>query len=107
MKHPPSLSSRRDFDRVLSRGAKQRTPVATIYAAPGPAPEAPARLGLAVSARAGGAVTRNRIKRRLRAAFRAAGPDRGLDVVIRARAEAATAPFQELEDSLSDLRELR
>ncbi len=59
--------------------------------------DSPGRLGLAVPARVGGAVGRNRIKRRLRAAFRAAGPT-GVDVLVRAEATAQTAPFQELEE---------
>lgn len=68
-----------------------------------PEPDGPSRLGLAVSARAVGAVQRNRIKRRVRAAFRGAAPA-GLDVVVRARPLAATADFQELEENLRGLK---
>jgi ribonuclease P protein component len=48
-------------------------------------------------------VGRNRIKRRVRAAFAAAAPI-GLDVVVRARPLAATTNFQELEESLRELK---
>ena len=60
------------------------------------------RLGLAVPSSVGGAVVRNRIKRRLRAAFVAADLPPGVQVVIRPRAEAATMTFQELERSLRE-----
>lgn len=56
-------------------------------------PAGPGRLGLAV--KAPDAVTRNRIKRRLRAAFRQADV-RGVDVVARAGAEVAGKDYQEL-----------
>jgi len=58
---------------------------------------------LAVPSRVGGAVVRNRIKRRLRASFVRASLPAGLDVVVRARAEAATMDFQELESTLAGL----
>jgi len=65
------------------------------------------RLGLIASRRLGGAVVRNRAKRRLREVFRqqqpaAASPDRrGWDVVIIARAEVATVPFSALQTDLT------
>ena len=52
------------------------------------------RLGMVV--RAPNAVIRNRVKRRLRAAFREAGPVGGTDVVIRADGRAAGKDFQEM-----------
>lgn len=103
MTHPRSLSSARDFRRVLSEGRALRPRWATVHAVRKTA-LGPSRLGLAVPATVGGAVERNRIKRRLRAAFRLAAPSTGLDVVVRARAEAATVPFQELEETFSGLR---
>jgi ribonuclease P protein component len=48
-----------------------------------PYPEEPSRLGLAIRCK-GGAVARNLVKRRLRAAFRQVGPANGYDVVLRA-----------------------
>ena len=59
-----------------------------------PSAGAEARLGLVV--RAPSAVIRNRVKRRLRAAFRQVGAESGTDVVIRADARAAGKDFQEM-----------
>ena len=62
-------------------------------------PNAPSRLGMNVRTRAGTAVARNRIKRRLRAAFVAAAPP-GHDVVVRADERAAMEGFHELVISM-------
>lgn len=59
------------------------------------------RLGLAVSKRVGGSVTRNRVKRRLREAFRelAKSSEGNWDIVMSARPSAAEANFHELQRS--------
>ena len=64
------------------------------------------RLGIVASRRIGGAVVRNRVKRRLRELFRQLEPNAistagGLDLVVIARREAADAPFRLLS---SDFR---
>lgn len=69
--------------------------------------EAPERvgIGLTVTRKLGGAVVRNRIRRRLRAAVReAAGALRagGLDLVIVARQAAQTCPFDQLVRQLRE-----
>ena len=62
---------------------------------------AESRLGVAVPGRAGGAVVRNRIKRRFREAFRVLRPiPAGLDVVVVPKAAATNAPFLELVGAL-------
>ena len=65
------------------------------------------RLGIVASRRMGGAVARNRAKRRIREIFRqrdgnarATDGRRALDLVVIARREAATAPFAEIEKEL-------
>ena len=65
----PSLRSR-DFDTVYRKGRSVSTRFLVLYSFPredDPAGEP--RLGLAVSRQLGGAVERNRLKRRLRASF--------------------------------------
>jgi len=71
-----------------------------------PASDSPCRFGFAISSRLGGAVVRNRIRRRLRASadrLNRDGECQGLDVVIVARGGAAAADFQTLDATLSRL----
>jgi ribonuclease P protein component len=64
------LSRSRDFDAVYRRGRSVSTRFLVLYAFPREEDaDGDARLGLAVSRKLGGAVERNRLKRRLRAAF--------------------------------------
>jgi len=61
------------------------------------------RIGLTVTKKLGGAVARNRIKRRLRAAAREVFPElaeEGCDYVLIARAPAATREFARLLDDM-------
>ena len=95
VRNPLPLRSDRDFRHVLGAGRRARVGGLTVVVAARPDPGAPSRLGMSVGTRAGGAVARNRIKRRLRAAFVAAIP-RGHDVIVRADERAAVEGFQEL-----------
>jgi ribonuclease P protein component len=66
------LSRSRDFDAVYRRGRSVSTRHLVLYAFPRPEDDAAGaepRFGLAVSRKVGGAVARNRLKRRLRAAL--------------------------------------
>ncbi len=106
----PRLKRRADFLRA-GKGARFHarafTLQATVAAAdtePAQTP-APARFGITVTKRIGGAVERNRIKRRLREALRlsrdlSATP--GRDYVIVAKAEALTTDFQVLRTDLTN-----
>jgi len=82
-----------------SAGRARRGPVTVTYADAGSAP-AP-RVAYAVGRRSGTAVTRNRIRRRLRAAMAQVdglGPGAYL---VAAGPEAADLPFEELRTQLS------
>jgi ribonuclease P protein component len=82
-----------DFDSVYRRGrsAANRHLVVYAFARDDRPAGAPARLGLSVSRRIGGAVERNRVKRVLREQFAALSPalPPGLDLVVIARPGAA------------------
>jgi len=58
----------------------------------------PTRIGLVTSKRVGGAVDRNKTRRRLREMIRAVLPTiaPGLDIVVVAKSSAASASFDEL-----------
>jgi ribonuclease P protein component len=81
------LSRSRDFDAVYRSGRSVSTRYLVLYWFPREDDEADPRLGLAVPRAAGGAVARNRIKRRLREAWRAQIEriPRGRDYVLIAR----------------------
>jgi len=62
------------------------------------------RAAVIAGKRVGGAVQRNRAKRRLRALVRAGGPPSGLDLVLVAAAPAVVAPFPDLTAEYDRLR---
>ena len=63
------------------------------------------RLGITASRKVGGAVVRNRVKRRVREWFRRSGSELepGLDLVVIARRSASSLRQVDLERELSDL----
>ncbi len=70
MKRRQRLSRSRDFDAVYRKGRSVSTRYLVLYSFPrDDGADSPSRLGLAVSRQVGGAVERNRIKRRLRSCF--------------------------------------
>lgn len=88
------LSRSRDFDAVYRHGRSVSTRFLVLYRFEREDdPEGEARLGIAVPKKIGGAVTRNRIKRRLREVWRELLPDipRGADYVLLVRAPLADA----------------
>jgi ribonuclease P protein component len=99
MRNPLPLRTDRDFSRVLDTGRRGRAGGLTVVVAAHPEPGAPSRLGMSVRTRARSAVARNRIKRRLRAAF-VAGVPSGHDVIVKADDRAAEEEFQKLVISL-------
>ena len=65
------------------------------------------RVGITVSKKLGGAVIRNRVRRRLREAYRLNEGlfDRGWDIVVVARSRCIGAPFDKLEQAYLSLAE--
>ena len=89
------LSRSGDFQRVYREGSSRANRYLVLYRFPRaedePGGEDGPRLGVSVGRKVGGAVQRNRVKRVLREAFWAAGPELppGHDYVVVARPEAA------------------
>lgn len=94
------LTRREDFTAARKgRRAHSTAFTAQIARRNDDAPHEGPRVGLTVTKKIGGAVERNRIKRRLRAAVRTADPalaDPAADHVLIAKREALTAPFDSL-----------
>jgi ribonuclease P protein component len=95
------LRKRRDF-LAAAKAARAGVPAFLLQARDrGDAGEV--RVGFTVTKKTGGAVVRNRIRRRLREAVRRVLPGRGrpgFDYVLVARAEALRAPFSALVGDL-------
>ena len=94
MRSPRSLSAKRQFLDVFAEGRRARSDGLTVWALPRCGMTG-MRLGLAIPTASGGAASRNRIRRRLRALVRAL-PPQGADIVIRADSSAMALSFQEL-----------
>ena len=98
----PRLTRRGEFLRVAGRGRKAARPGLVLQALPSPG--GALRLGFTATKKIGGAVVRNRAKRRLREAARltlSAEVAAGWDLVLIARDGTPTRPFADL---LGDLR---
>ncbi len=99
MQRQQRLRHRRDFAAVYRSGRSYAHGPLALRIRPNPETERP-RFGFAVGKRLGGAVARNRIKRRLREAIRLSGARGGVDVVVIARNSAGNASYQELHRSI-------
>jgi ribonuclease P protein component len=86
----------------MGSGTRNRVGAITLVAAPGR--DGPPRVGLVVSS-SGGAVARNRIKRRLRHAIGGLQFQPGTDYVIVANRGVEGASFSQLEAWLGDALE--
>lgn len=112
-----TLAKRADFLRVAGRGAKWATAGLVLQACPRSAERAPGagqsganvseaqaiRVGYTASKKVGGAVVRNRARRRLRALARevlATEAAPGHDYVLIARAETATRDYAALRNDM-------
>ena len=108
MKRKYSLRDQRTFARVRRSGRSRRNRLLVLCCLANSLPHN--RFGFVVTKRVGNAVTRNRLKRRLRAIFRL-NPTRlstGYDIVVVCRSAAARASYWDLESAALQLvRSLR
>ena len=93
------LTHRSEYERVKQKGLTQRGRLMMLNAMPVES-SGPWRAGFVTSGRLGGAVARNRVRRRLREIVRRHQHDlrQGVWFVIIARHQAATARYDALED---------
>ncbi len=100
-----TLRNSRDFRRVIEGGTREILETITAYRLPNR--EGKTRVGITVSKKAGGSITRNRIKRRIREAVRRNTPllPTGEDVVIMARRGIASAAYGDIEDDIRGMRQ--
>jgi ribonuclease P protein component len=97
------LRSKRDFAAVYRKGRVQGNRLLAVRIHPNKSDIT--RFGFVAGKVVGGAVVRNRVKRRLREAARALDVKPGLDIVIGARKAAADADFHALSSALASLLE--
>lgn len=102
MKRMHRLTSPRDFRRVFERGRRASDDGILCVAAAGGA-DRPPRAGVVTGRALGGAVARNRAKRRARAILRPLVREipSGVDVVVTVKPEATGKTFQEMERSIT------
>lgn len=104
-KRDQRLLSSRQFRAVYNGGQKFNTPFFSAFILP--TETGLQRMGLTTTRKIGGAVLRNRCRRRLREIFRLR--DRtsldgiGYDVVLNIRPTAATAEFQDIQAAFSQM----
>ncbi len=100
MRFTTSITENRDFRRLYSRGTSAVSPVLAVYIRPNRLGKN--RLGITVSTKIGNAVIRNRVRRRIKEAYRTSEDSflPGYDIVAVARVRAAHATYREIADSL-------
>jgi ribonuclease P protein component len=100
MKFTTSLKKNHEFKRLYNKGKNAASQYAVVYCRRNGRTEN--RLGITVSSKLGGAVARNRIRRRLKEIYRINEEKLsvGYDVVIVARIKSRFAVFSEMESSI-------
>ena len=98
------LRRRAEYLRIYEKGRRLHGRLLVVFVSPGGG--SGPRLGITVTRKAGGAVVRNRLRRRVREAFRRAAAARALgplDFVVNVSPRAAERPYEELKNELGRL----
>ena len=103
LKFTTSLKKNHEFKRLYNKGKSAAAQSAVVYCRRNGSFEN--RLGITVSTKIGGAVQRNRIRRRLKEIYRIneSKLSNGYDIVIVARMRSRFAGYRELESSITSL----
>ncbi|MFC2012682.1 ribonuclease P protein component [Chloroflexota bacterium] len=101
MKSTEYLTKPEQYTKVYRKGSSRVNGLLVVKALPSEL--AFTRCGFSVSRRIGGAVIRNRVKRRLREILRQEPLKAGWDIVFIARPPAAGADYRQLKESVEGL----
>ncbi len=104
MQHTQTLCENNRFRALYARGKTAAAPSVAVYARRNRL-KTVSRLGITCSVKLGGAVQRNRMRRRIREAYRL-NESRfapGYDIVVVARSRALTCSFASLQKDLTTL----
>ena len=101
MQREKRLTRRREFEAVCSQGRSWSNRLVVLRVLPNDL--GASRYGFAVGKRLGGAVVRNRVKRRLREAVRLTSTKDGWDMVFIARKAAVEADYHTLKRATEEL----
>jgi ribonuclease P protein component len=96
------LRRRAEYLEVYAKGQVYRRRLAHVFVLARETPDLPTRIGLTATRRLGGAVVRNRLKRRVREIFRLALPQlkSGFSIVVNFTHASARATYNDLRDCL-------
>jgi ribonuclease P protein component len=102
MRRTVSLKHNYEFRSMYARGKNTAGVYLAIYARRNNRIGNVTRLGVSVSSKLGGAVVRNRVRRRVKEAYRLSEDRflRGFDIVVVARSKAVGADFSVIRDEL-------
>ena len=101
MRRDQRLTSPKDFAAARHNGRSWSDNLLVLITLPNGL--GASRFGFAVGKSVGGAVIRNKVKRRLRETARLTGVEQGWDLVLIARKDAGTADFPRLRRSMTGL----
>jgi ribonuclease P protein component len=101
MRREERLTKRRDFETVYRKGRSWDNKLLVLRALPNDV--GASRYGFAVGKRLGGAVVRNRVKRRLREGARLTPVRDGWDIVLIARKDAVDTDYHTLKGAIEEL----
>ena len=103
LKFTSSLKKNYEFKRLYNRGKSAASQCVVVYCRRNGLSDN--RLGVTVSSKLGGAVARNRVRRRLKEIYRLNELcfSRGFDIVLVARVRSRFVGFRELESSVLSL----
>ena len=95
-----SIKQNYEFRRLYNTGKSAATGLIAVYCRRNR--RGTNQFGITVGSKVGNAVVRNRVRRRLREAYRLRESSfaKGFDIVVVARARAADAPFDKLQDEM-------